>query len=56
MGVVDTIFNSIVVVVAGLLGISLMVAGGREAALGSQSVGTVMFILGIVSIVFATRY
>ncbi|MFC4553592.1 MULTISPECIES: hypothetical protein [Halorussus] len=55
MGIVGTLKTSIVKVVAGLLGFGVLMAGGREVTFGSEPVGTVMVLIGIVLLVFAAK-
>lgn len=55
MGLVDTLVNSIVSVVAGLLGFGMVIGGAQEATFGSGAIGTVAVLIGIVLLVFAVR-
>lgn len=55
MGIVDTLINSIVQVVAGILGFVLFVAGGQQAAFGSGIIGPIMAFIGVVLLVFAAK-
>lgn len=55
MGFVDTLVNSVVQLVAGLLGFGMLISGAQQSAYGSQTVGTIVFLLGIVLIIFAAR-
>lgn len=55
MGLLDKLISSIVAVVAGLLGFGMLVGGAREAAFGSQTVGTIIVVVGIILLVFATK-
>lgn len=55
MGLLNTLFNSAVAVFAGLLGFGLLFAGSQQAATGSGGMGTVVAIVGIILLVFATK-
>ena len=56
MGLLDTLFESVVKVVAGLVGFGMFIGGAQYGALGNnQTIGIVFFLIGIVLIVFAAR-
>ncbi len=55
MGLLDKLVASVVTVVAGLLGFGLLMAGGQQAAFGSDGLGTGMALVGIVLLVFAAK-
>lgn len=55
MGIIDTLFDSAVKVIAGILGFVMLLSGAQQAAFGSSTVGTVVGLLGIILLVFATR-
>ena len=55
MGLLNMLFNSAVAVLAGLFGFALLVTGSQQAATGSSGMGTVVALVGIILLVFATR-
>lgn len=55
MGILDTIINSFMVVIAGILGFGMFIGGAQQAAFGNETVGGVTALIGIVLLVFATR-
>lgn len=55
MGFIDALVASAVKVVSGILGFGLFLAGGQQATFGSEAVGTLMALIGIVLLVFAAR-
>lgn len=55
MGIIDTLFDSIVKVIAGLLGFGMLFGGAQQAAFGSQTIGTIVALVGVVLLVFAAR-
>jgi hypothetical protein len=42
-------------VVAGLIGLGLFFGGAQQATYGNQTVGTIVFLAGIILLVFAAR-
>jgi len=55
MGLTDTLIQSVVKVVSGLLGFGFFLGGGQQAAFGSETVGTVRALVGLVLMVFAAK-
>lgn len=55
MGLVDTLVSSIVQVVAGILGFVLFIVGGQQAAFGSNAIGMVIALVGVILLVFAAK-
>lgn len=55
MGITNTLVNSTVKVIAGLLGFAIFMAGGQQAMYGSDTVGTIMALVGIILMVFAAK-
>ncbi|WP_256403872.1 hypothetical protein [Halorubrum salinum] len=55
MGLFDKFVESIVAVIAGLLGFGFLVAGGQQAAYDGGIGGTIMVVIGIVLLVFAAK-
>ena len=55
MGMMDTLVNSIVKVISGVLGFGMFMAGGQQAAAGSGTIGGVVTLIGVVLLVFATQ-
>lgn len=55
MGIVDALVASVVKVISGLLGFGLFLAGGQQATFGSETIGVIMALIGIIFLVFAAR-
>lgn len=55
MGLLNTLIESIVAVIAGILGIGFILVAAQSAASGNNTIGGVMFLIGIVSLVFASK-
>lgn len=55
MGILNTLINSTVSVLAGLLGFGLLLYGSQQVAYGSNGIGTFVAILGIILLVFASK-
>lgn len=55
MSLMSALVESIVSVIAGLLGFALLVGGGQLAAGGSSGSGILIFLIGMVLIVFAVK-
>ncbi len=55
MGLFSKLVESIVAVIAGLLGFGFLVAGGQQAAYGGGISGTIIVLIGIVLLLFAAK-
>jgi len=55
MGLMGKLIESIVAVIAGLLGFGFLVAGGQQAAYGGGAIGTIMVLIAVVLLVFAAK-
>ncbi|WP_158413718.1 hypothetical protein [Haladaptatus cibarius] len=55
MGIMDAMISSIIQVISGLLGFALLFGGAQQAAFGSGTFGTIVALIGIVLILFASK-
>jgi len=55
MGVIDTLINSVVSVIAFILGLVTLIAGSLQVTSGSQIMGYIVFLLGIILLVFSAK-
>lgn len=55
MGIVDTLVESGVKVIAGLFGFGMLIAGAQMSSLNGNDIGIVVALVGIVLLVFAVR-
>ncbi|AEH39519.1 hypothetical protein [Halopiger xanaduensis] len=54
-GIIDALINSAIQVVAVLFGFGFLLTGAQRTTYGSEPVGMIMFLVGVVLLVFAAR-